>query len=111
MICPICDGTGLYPFVDAENPKPNAAIVAADLYFAVCLCEAGQSFRAADNNGRRTAPLWQLWCAHHRVDPSRVFLLEEVLSAVELTALGFRRAPTSISRESALLAAGRKVKR
>lgn len=78
---------------------------------AVCLCDAGQEYRRATNEGRRTVPLWRVWCAVHQVDPSRVFLLEDVYSGAELEAAGLRKAPVSLSREAALLAAGRKVKR
>lgn len=107
MTCATCQDTGFYPFVDAENTAPAEAITVADLHFAVCLCEVGQSLRRGENNGRRTVSLWRVWCAREQVDPSRVFLLEEVFSAEELAAAGLRRVAAPLSREAALLAAGR----
>jgi hypothetical protein len=79
--------------------------------FAVCLCDAGQVYRRDTNEGHRTVPLWRVWCAVHQVDPSRVFLLEEIYTGEELTAAGLTKPPVSLSREAALLAKGLKVKR
>lgn len=110
--CEACQGAGLVPWVSKDNPKPNADISVKDMHYAVCLCEVGRTFRVATNNGRKVAPLWRVWCAREQVDPSRVFMLEDVYSAEELAAWGFQKAtPLQVDREAALQAAGKKVKR
>lgn len=107
VTCPLCDGRGLYPFVEPSNPKPDSAITFADLWFAVCLCDAGQTYRLDMNCGRQVAPLWRVWCAIHQVDPNRVFLLEDVFTAEQIAAAGYVASRQKPSREAALLAAGR----
>lgn len=73
---------------------------------AVCLCEAGQVYRRAENEGHKTVPLWRVWCAAHQVDPSRVFMLEDIYTADELRAVGLLPAVVEAkTREAAILAA------
>lgn len=79
--------------------------------FAVCLCDAGQSYRRAENNGHQAVPLWQVWCAVHQVQPERVRLMEDVWSASELAAVGLGREVQPVQRASALLKAGERGKR
>lgn len=78
---------------------------------AVCVCEAGQAYRLAVNERRRTVPMWRVWCAVHQVDPLRVFLLEQIYSAEELRAVGLAAPVEKQSREARILAAAAKVKR
>lgn len=99
--CPICFDKGLAVLEWTDAPPD----------FGVCLCDAGQAMRRTENEGRAVTPLWRVWCALHQVDPSRVSMLEDVFTADELTAVGLRKAPANISREAALLAAGRKAKK
>ena len=100
MNCAHCGGLGLaiQEWTDAESD------------YAVCVCEAGQAFRLADNNGRSVVPQWRLWCARWDVDPARVFMLEDIYTAQELAAAGLSRPVAGGGRESALLAAARRRK-
>ncbi len=99
MTCPVCvNGLLVQEWTNAP----------AD--YAVCLCEAGQVYRRATNEGRDTVPLWRVWCAVHQVDPSRVFLLEQVYSAEELASVGLGASTDPVSREAALLAKGGRVR-
>lgn len=107
MICPLCDGRGLYPFVDTTNPTPADAITFADLLFAVCLCDEGQTYRQHTNCGRDVAPMYRIWCAIHDVHQDRVCLLEDVFTAEQIAAAGYEVSKQKPSREAALLAAGR----
>jgi hypothetical protein len=76
--------------------------------FAVCLCEMGLRLRVDRNHtAASVAPLWRVWCAREQVDPSRMFLIEEVLTPSELRERGVREEPTVMDREAALLAAGK----
>jgi hypothetical protein len=103
MTCSTCGDKGLVRF-DWSDAPPD---------FGMCLCPAGGWFRSDVNAQRRTGSCgWQVWCAQHRVEPSRMFFLEEVLTAAELAAAGFAAAGDSTprvetSREAALLGAGR----
>jgi hypothetical protein len=101
VTCETCDGLGM--LIQEWTDAPHD--------FAVCLCQAGQAFRVAENRGRRTVPHWRVWCSRWQVDPSRVFLLEEVYSRDELAAAGLTAQPTAISREASLLAAGRRSRK
>lgn len=81
--------------------------------FAVCLCAAGLWYRSDENAGKRTGVYgWQVWAYREQIDPSRIFMLEEVLTPQELAERGFQmpQAPTLVARGSALLAASRKAK-
>lgn len=100
MTCDHCIN-GLRP-IEWKDAKPGAP-----WDFAVCLCESGQAYRRSENEGRKTVPLWRVWCARHQVDPSRVFMAEEVWSADELRAVGLIAASQQ-SRADALLAKGRR---
>lgn len=108
MSCLACDDRGLVPFVDRDNPKPNAAITVADLFFAVCLCAVGRTYRRRENEGRKVPPLSLVWCAREQVSPERICMIEDAYSADELKAAGLSVKPPSLSREAALLARGRK---
>lgn len=79
--------------------------------FAICLCDAARWYRSDENAGRHTGVYgWQVWCAREQIDPSRMFLLEEVLTAEELRAAGLTKSNTvdlEVSREAFLLAQGK----
>ena len=74
--------------------------------YAVCLCKAGQLMRQTGNHRKATVPLWRVWCAKWQVDPERVLLIEDVLSADELRARGLVVEPAG-DREERLLKAAR----
>jgi hypothetical protein len=78
--------------------------------FAVCLCAAGRSMRNTTNRKDTGFALWQVWAAREQIDPSRVFLVEEVLTPQELAARGFSvtARPTLVTREAALLASAKR---
>jgi hypothetical protein len=77
--------------------------------FAVCLCKAGHQMRDETNAGKPTGyALWQVWAYREQIDPSRLFLLEEILTPEELAARGFTVTPAVMSREAALLNAGKR---
>lgn len=81
--------------------------------FAICLCAAGADMRSSRSRSQTAFALWQLWAARGQIDPSRVFLLEEILTPPELAQRGFVAAVQSpvAAQESVLLAVGkRKVK-
>lgn len=101
MTCDHCVN-GLRP-IEWSDAKPGEPVD-----FAVCLCEHGQAYRRDTNEGHQTVPLWRVWCAIHQVDPSRVFLMEQVWTARELAAVGLGQAASPPARESVLLARGRK---
>lgn len=108
MTCQTCGDTGFWPYVDSDNPKPDEHVTGADLFVAVCLCEAGMAWRQRENHGRKVPPLWLVWCAQHQVSPNRVCLLEDVWTTAEMSAAGFSKPVAQISREAALLAADRR---
>lgn len=97
MTCPVCAGKGLV--------RLNWADAAEE--YAVCLCDVGQALRSTQNYQAIVVPLWQVWAAREHVDPSRIVMLEDVLTVEELAERGFRVAPDADTREAALLAAGR----
>lgn len=105
MSCDLCTD-GFVPFVPKDHLKPVADTTAADLYFAVCLCPTGQVWRNRENNGRKVAPLWAVWCARNQVDYRRVVMLESVYTASELAEAGLGH-PEEQNRATALLARGR----
>lgn len=79
--------------------------------FAVCLCSAGQTMRDDTNGGKRTGyALWQVWAFQQQIQPSRIFLMEEILTPAELAERGFTmpaRPTALVGREAELLAAGK----
>lgn len=98
MNCGVCLDKGIVRLNWADAPDD----------YAVCLCEMGLRLRVNRNNDAQTVPLWMVWCAREQVDPSRVFLVEDVLTPDELRERGLSSAPVAeIGREAALLAAGR----
>lgn len=109
-LCATCEDTGMVPFLPADVTTPDADVTAADLHFALCLCGYGMSLRTTENHHRKVTPLWQVWAAQHQVAHGRVHRLEDVYSAEELAAAGFRKGQPA-SRAEALLAAGRKQSR
>jgi hypothetical protein len=98
--CDVCGGLGMLILEWTDAPSD----------FAVCLCQAGQVYRTATNNRAKTVPLWRVWCAREQVDPSRVFLLEDIYSPSELDAVGLSVHPVPLNRMEALLASGRKAR-
>lgn len=103
MTCAMCGGHGLVRLNWNDAPED----------YAVCLCAAGLAMRNERNNGKAVAPLWAVWCAREGIAPSRMYLLEEALTAEELAEAGFAPAPppTVKDRETALLEAGRRSSR
>ena len=78
--------------------------------FAICLCRVGHDLRRTTNARRDTGyALWQVWCAQNQIQPSRIYFMEEVLTAQELAERGFQEPGKAQpqSREAALLAAGK----
>lgn len=103
MSCRECEA-GVVPFVWESNSKPDDAIGAEDLCFAMCLCEDGQKMRAYRNgmDERSDFALWQLWAAREQVDPARVFRLEDVFPADVLARAGFNRANVTTMTPNAI---------
>lgn len=100
MNCQSCADLGMIRVPWADAPAN----------FAICLCLAGLEMRQTRNANKETGfALWQVWAAREQVDPSRVFLLEEILTPAELAERGFAlpAQPTALAREAALLAAGK----
>lgn len=95
MICRVCANKGItaVPWLDAPDD------------YALCLCTIGLDMRREVHG----YALWQVWASREGVDPSRIFLLEEILTPAELRAWGLtvpaQQAETG--REAALLAAGK----
>jgi hypothetical protein len=106
MTCDLCVD-GFVPFLPSDSPIENAEVTAADLFFAVCLCQQGRAWRVRENCRRKVAPLWVAWCAKQKVSTDRVCMVEDVYSASDLEAAGLTRQPAQLSREAALLANGR----
>jgi hypothetical protein len=101
--CPVCADKGLVRLPWDDDAEPG---------IGVCLCAAGQALRVNRNMGREVLPLWRVWCAREQVDPARVYLLEDVLSAEELAEAGLAQPKAAQQdREAALLAAARKPAR
>lgn len=101
MICHSCGDKGMIrvPWTDDK----------AEDDFAICLCDVGQDMRNTRNAGKETGyALWQVWCAQNQVQPSRIYLMEEILTPAELAERGFGPASAvPVDREAALLAAGK----
>lgn len=112
MTCPACKDRGIVPFVDVTNPKADTDVTAADLLFAICCCPGvAHWLRSDENAGRLTGYYgWQVWAAVEQIDPSRVYLLEEILMPDELQAAGCGGVAPGVveqSREAALLSQGK----
>lgn len=99
--CTTCSDKGIVRLNWADAPED----------FALCLCAAGRWYRSDKNAGRHTDGCgWQVWCAREQIEPSRIFLLEEVLTAEELRAAGLAKPNVTqleVSREAFLLAQGK----
>jgi hypothetical protein len=95
--CQTCGDKGIAELNWADAPSD----------YAVCLCEAGMRMRSMRNENRKVHPLWRVWCAREQVDPSRVRMVEDVLTPEELQERGLSVAAAR-DREAALFAAGRK---
>lgn len=91
MICVECEDIGVVPYVPLDNPKPDAAIGAEDLRYALCLCPRGLEIRARSNGAGKPSlfGLWHLWAAAHGIDPARVCLLEDAFEPADLARAGF----------------------
>jgi hypothetical protein len=106
-LCASCEDRGIVPYVPFGCSKLDADIVADDLSFAICLCDAGRALRWDRNGKARTVPLWRVWCAREQIDPSRVTLVEQVFTTGELEAAGLSPAAVpKADRRAALLAQG-----
>jgi hypothetical protein len=99
VTCSTCQDKGLVR-VNWQDADPD---------FAVCLCATGLSLRVDRNYTAAVSPRWHVWCAREQVDPSRVWMLEDILTPQELAERGFGVAPDVRvpDREAALLAAGK----
>jgi len=103
MTCPSCADHGVFKVCYHEGDPTD---------YALCLCRAGEQMRCAKNNGKPCTPHWQIWAHVHGIDPERVMPMEDLLTPDELAARGFTTPTTDdLSREAALLAAGRAAKR
>jgi hypothetical protein len=103
--CPTCADKGLLRLPWDDDAEPG---------IGVCLCPAAAWYRSNKNAGKTVSVYgWQVWCAREQVDPARVYLLEDVLSAEELAEEGLTVQPKGAGqdREAALLAAARKPAR
>jgi hypothetical protein len=106
-LCASCEDRGIVPFVPFSCSKPDADIVADDLHFGICLCDAGKALRWDRNEKARTVPLWRVWCAREQIDPSRVAMVEQVFTTGDLEAAGLVAGAVPIAdRRAALLAQG-----
>src|SRR5687767_3596362 len=74
MTCPTCDDRGMV----RVNWKD------ADEDYAVCLCAVGERLRRTTNHGKPCLPGWRVWAAQQGVDPTRVVMIEDVLTSEEL---------------------------
>ena len=100
MTCASCGDHGIIR-CEWSNAEPD---------FALCLCRSGQDMRRDENCGTPTAALWQVWCARNQIAPSRIFLMEEVLTPAELQQRGFSQPEQADNREAALLGAAKRQK-
>ena len=99
VTCETCCDKGLV-IVNWTDAEPD---------YAVCLCHAAQWYRSNRNAGREVAAYgWQVWAARHQVEPSRVVMLEDVLTAEEMAECGLSQPAVIADREAVLLAAARK---
>lgn len=102
MSCPSCGDKGVIR-VRYHDGSPDD--------YAICLCAVGLRMRDDTNGWKKTGyALWQVWAAREQIDPSRVWLLEELSTAQEIADLGFGMHGQStpvVGREAALLAAGK----
>jgi hypothetical protein len=103
MTCPSCNDAGVFRIAYHDGSPAD---------FALCLCKAGERMRVATNNGRPVTPQWQVWAFKQGIPLEHVAPMEDLLTDDELAARGFTTpTPGTLSREAALLAAGRKAKR
>jgi hypothetical protein len=102
--CPVCADKGLVRLPWDDDAEPG---------IGVCFCSAAAWYRSNKNAGKTVSVYgWQVWCAREQVDPARVYLLEDVLSAEELAEAGLAQPKAAQQdREAALLAAARKPAR
>jgi hypothetical protein len=95
-MCANCEDKGLVRLNWSDAPDD----------FALCLCPVGLDMRGTTHKGRTRTPLWHVWCARECVDPSRVYRIEDVLSADDLAARGLT-VKAEQDREAKLLGAGK----
>lgn len=80
----------------------------ADEEYAICVCSSGLALRNTRNNGLKVTALWEVWAIREHVHPSRIHRIEDVLTEDEMRERGLMKPQAAVSREAALLAAGRK---
>ncbi len=103
MNCRSCNDIGIFK-VAYRDGSPTE--------YAVCLCEAGERMRKADNCGKACIPQWGLWAHRNGIDPGLVAPMEDLLTPDELRARGFAElTPTTAIDAIAAAARGRDVKR
>ena len=100
MSCENCHDKGL-TVLNWTDAEPD---------YAVCICAAGLALRVNRNVGHTVLPLWHVWCAREQISPTRVYMLEDVLTAEELALVGLRVPAAEPAPEAALLALGRTKK-
>lgn len=110
MTCESCEDSGIVAYLPESSPKADSDVTTADMFYAVCLCDAGQRMRSEHNNGRKVSPLWLVWCYRNQVNPERVTMLENAFTPADLERAGFRK-PEQVDTAAAMLAIGKKQKR
>lgn len=102
MTCAVCNNHGIVKLNWSDAPEE----------YALCLCASGLALRRQEKPEDTWFP-WQVWAAKSGVEPSKVFLLEEVLTPEELRERGLSlpsAAPAAVDREAALLAIGKRTR-
>jgi hypothetical protein len=98
MACASCGDKGIIRVNWLDAPED----------FALCLCATGLLMRRTVNVSAKVThdgyPLWMAWAERERVDPERVWGIEDVLDSDELTARGFMVQPPD---EDAITSAGK----
>ena len=100
MTCEVCGDHGIVKVNWSNAPED----------YGVCLCRVGQQWSVDENNVRKVAPMWILWCAWNQISPDRVVLLENVLTDEERREFGFTSQAESVNREAALMAQGKRAR-
>lgn len=98
MTCPSCNGVGVFR-VAYKDGSPSD--------FALCLCKVGEVMRCATNNGKPVTPQWQVWAFRNGIPIEHVAPMEDLLTADEMAARGFKELTTQADALSAIAAAAK----